>query len=63
MVTNMEEELLQALARMTGCMYLSDLRTPRRRVLAWAALQQIPFGEYPAQQWRAAALYLTAPEP
>jgi len=46
-------DLLEALAELAGCDYLSDLRNPRFLTAVRGALEQIPAEAYPAAQWRA----------
>lgn len=49
--------LLEDLARMTGCEYLSDLQFLRRDSLG-RLLRCIPTERYPAEQWLDAEQYL-----
>ena len=52
-------DLLERLAHVCGCVYLSDLRGLRlTRARADAALDKIPPGRYPLAQWREAASYV-----
>ena len=53
--------LLELLADLAGCTYLSDLRSPRFRAALSQALSQIPPETYTASEWRAAACYLVSP--
>lgn len=55
------ECLLDALARMSQCVCLSDMRTPENREKVLRALAQIPARDFTARDWREAALYLLAP--
>ena len=55
------ECLLDALARMSQCVCLSDMRTPETREKVLRALAQIPGRDFTARDWREAALYLLAP--
>lgn len=55
------ECLLDALARMSQCVCLSDMRTPENREKVLRALAQIPAREFPARDWRETALYLLTP--
>lgn len=53
--------LLDRLAQMSGCVCLSDLRTPAYRRPVLDALGQISAEEYPAKEWLEAMGYLLAP--
>ena len=55
------ECLLDALARMSQCVCLSDMRTPENREKVFRAMAQIPAGDFPARDWRETALYLLTP--
>ena len=61
----MEEELLQALARMTGCMYLSDLRflSPEQRRYLAQKLERMTPREEDVWEWNDALDYLTGAPP
>ena len=54
-------DLLEALAELAGCDYLTDLRNPRFLPAVRGALEQIPAEAYAAAQWREAACYLSCP--
>ncbi|MCI5704087.1 MAG: hypothetical protein ACOX67_00670 [Oscillospiraceae bacterium] len=55
--------LLETLADLAGCLYLSDLHTFHfHRRLHWA-LVQCPAGNWPEGEWREAARYLLNQEP
>lgn len=53
------QSLLERLACLSGCDYLSDLRDPRYRPALHRALKYLPPEAYPAQQWREVARYLS----
>lgn len=50
--------LLDRLAQMSGCVCLSDLRTPAYRHPVLDALGRISAEEYPAKEWLEAMGYL-----
>ena len=54
------ECLLDALARMSQCVCLSDMRTSENREKVLRTLAQIPARDFPARDWREEALYLLA---
>ena len=51
--------LLDCLAALSGCICLSDLRSPRYRFAVHRALERIAPDAYPAAQWRETARYLS----
>lgn len=53
-----EPDLLEHLAKLAGCTYLSDLHTPMYRDGLYRALQQTPAGAYQDEDWRKAADYI-----
>ena len=53
--------LLDRLAQMSGCVCLSDLRTPAYRHPVLDALGRISAEEYPAKEWLEAMGYLLVP--
>ena len=53
--------LLERLAQMSGCVCLSDLRTPAYRHPVLDALGRISAEEYPAKEWLEAMGYLLVP--
>lgn len=57
-----KKELLDTLADTVGCTYLSDLRQPAYRHEAVSLLKTLRRKDYPAKEWRAAAVYLGRPE-
>lgn len=57
-----KKELLDTLAESVGCTYLSDLRQPDYRREAVSLLKTLHRKDYPAPEWRAAAVYLGQPE-
>lgn len=56
---NTRLELLEYLARVINCEYLSDLRCRTPAAAVGEALCAIPLQAFPAEQWREAAAYLT----
>ncbi len=61
----MEEHvgLLDRLAQLSGCICLSDLRSPAYLHQVLEALSQIDAEEYHAREWLEAASYLLSPLP
>lgn len=59
--TTVERHLLERLATLSGCEYLSDLHDPRFRPAIHRALEWLTPDAYPAAQWREAANYLSCP--
>ena len=53
-----EPDLLEHLAKLAGCIYLSDLHTPMCRDRLHHALQQTPAQAYPDEAWQEAACYI-----
>ena len=51
-------ELLEQLADLAGCEYLSDLTLPRFSAGVHRALEHTPAAVYPDDAWREAARYL-----
>ena len=50
--------LLDHLARLAGCQYLSDLRFPAAGAGLRRALLDTPAADFPEEQWRQAARYI-----
>ncbi|WP_295763521.1 hypothetical protein [uncultured Oscillibacter sp.] len=53
-----EETLLDALVRLTGCAFLSDLHLAGNRGRVVQALRALRPEAYPPEEWRDAACYL-----
>lgn len=53
-----EPDLLEHLANLVGCTYLSDLRFPAFHAALHRALEMTPPESYPDEAWREAASYL-----
>ena len=51
-------DLLEHLAQLAGCDYLSDLGNPRFLPALHEALARTPLEDYPDAQWREAVRYL-----
>lgn len=58
---NTHLELLEYLARVINCEYLSDLRCRAPVAAVGEALRTIPVQRFPAEQWQEAASYLIGP--
>ena len=56
-----DPNLLEHLAAIAGCAYLSDLHESRYRAAVHRALTQLEPGRYPVSQWRDTAEYLSCP--
>lgn len=52
------EDLLERLAALAGCEYLSDLGRPQRRAALLRAVRQTPPEDFSSQEWREARSYL-----
>ena len=52
-------ELLEYLASLVNCEYISDLRCRVPVAAVGRALRSIPAGDFPEKQWRETASYLT----
>lgn len=59
--TSVRRHLLDRLATLAGCEYLSDLHNPRYRFAVHRALERVTPDAYPAAQWRETARYLSCP--
>lgn len=53
-----KEDLLEKLARLSGCPFLSDLHLPENREKVACALDMLQPEEYPPEAWREAVRYL-----
>ena len=58
-----EPELLGALSDLSGCLYLSDLRSVEFRTRLHWALSQTPAECRPEEEWREAVCYLLNRKP
>lgn len=56
------EHLLDVLARVVCCDYISDLKLPRYKAQLVCALQAFPPNLFPAAEWKEAAVYLLTPQ-
>lgn len=56
---NASPDLLERLAELAGCRYVSDLRFLKCRVPLGEAIRLIPVEDYPAQAWQDALYYLS----
>ncbi len=54
----MQEDLLDAAARMAGCTFLSDLRLAENHGKVIQALRALSADRYSPQEWQEAACYL-----
>lgn len=54
-----QRDLLEHLASLTHCVYLSDLRQPALRTALVQAVTQTPATDFPASQWRETLQYLS----
>lgn len=52
-------ELLEYLASLVNCEYISDLRCRVPAAAVGRALGSVPAGDFPEEQWRETASYLT----
>lgn len=57
--TSVKRHLLDRLAALAGCEYLSDLHDPRYRIAVHRALERVTPDAYPAAQWQETAQYLS----
>lgn len=58
LIKNSKADLLEQLAKIVGCEYLSELKEYRYRNSICEAVKAIPFYSYPAAEWNQAIRYL-----
>lgn len=59
----MKRELLDDMARMSGCLYLSDLRTKQGQRLLKQTLGRVDHEGYSVEEWQDAVAYVTRARP